>query len=72
MVEGASAVTQSRLTKMLDTLKSLNEGLSSAEQKRVGQLIEGGVTENGKLGQIAERAKTLTTQIGKEAVDATY
>lgn len=70
MVEGASAVTQSRLTKMLDTLKSLNEGLSSAEQKRVGQLIEGGVTENGKLGQIAERAKTLTTQIGKEAVDA--
>lgn len=55
-----------------ETGKLLSEGLSQAEQQRVGQIIKGGLSTGQKeapLREIATKAKDQLTKLGSQAVE---
>lgn len=71
LLESSKLATNKRVTRLYNTVKEAAKGLSPAEQMRVGQLMEGGVTaiQDSKYAPIAKRMNQLADEIGKEAVD---
>lgn len=69
MVQQAEERTQTRLNDLFTLVQRNTKDLSPAEQARVGQLLEGGVTTNGKYAQIAQEISKFSDEVGQEAVD---
>lgn len=69
LVQESEGVVSKRLTTLYDLLKGSIKKLSPAEQSRVGQLLEGGITTNPRFEEIAAPIRRITTQISKELLD---
>ncbi len=70
MVQTAEEGTQSRLNKVYLMVTDAAKGLKPSEQKRVGQLLEGGIVSDpaNKYYKIAKPIADYAEQVGKEAV----
>lgn len=70
IIKEAEEVANTRVNQLARTIKEAAKGLSKAQQERVGQLMEGGVTATGdsKLALIAKQMNNLADEIGAEGV----
>lgn len=59
-----------RQGEVYNLIRGLSKDLSPAEQQRIGQILEGGITTNDKFAKIAAPVRELLDKIGQEAVDA--
>lgn len=71
MVSEAGEKMQQRQTKVYQMVMDAAKGLTPAEQARVGQILEGGITTSAdsKLAKIAAPLRELSDAVGKEAVE---
>ena len=78
LVQGAEERTQGRLQELYKMVSNAVTGLTPAEQARVGQILEGGVSSGGtkageyatsKFEQIAAPIREFSDMVGNEAVD---
>lgn len=68
LVKAAEERTQARLNKLYQTVSTLTKDLTPAQQARVGQVLEGGITTNTKLDDVAREIREISDEVGKQAV----
>ncbi len=72
IIEEAKKTSLLKVNKLYQQVAEAAKGLSRAQQARIGQLLEGGVTtlpKDNRMVQIAEQFRGLGEQIGKQAVE---
>ena len=70
IIQEADKAMQSRLNDVYKVVQTASEGLTPAEQMRVGQILEGSITTDpgSKFAAIAEPIRRLADEVGAEAV----
>jgi len=72
IIEATKRAQEMRVGKLYQQVEEASKGLSRAEQTRVGQILEGGISigkREEKLRPIAETFGKLAERVGQEAVD---
>lgn len=69
LMKQTEGVTGKRLNDLYDLIRKTAENLSPAQQKRIGQILEGGIDTSAKYDKLAAPLRKLTEEIGQEAVD---
>lgn len=68
VIQESEDITRGRVNNLYKLLKKQTANLTPAEQARIGQILEGGITTVDKYTKTAKPILRLTEQIGKELV----
>lgn len=70
IIQGATDVATRRISGLYNQINDMAKGLTPAQRVKIGQIIEGGISNDSKLVTRANEIRRISDGIGKEVVDA--